>query len=298
VRAGAVPVASFLDLVSRLAAEPDPFVLDEIIGRLALLEYRHVADEDRPAFQDAVARRFRGAARALGWGSPIGAPETDDTRLRRAAVLRALVLVARDPETTAEAARRCLQHLASDAGATGSPSAGAALDPNLLDLAVTAAARGADGARFDELERRATTELDPAAKRRFLHALARVETPGLAARAVRTAMTDVVPMQDFTSYLSVLLSNRATREETFRLIVDRWPEVHAKADSPMLLRRLVESLANLPERRHLATVEAFLAAHPIEAARQAVAQTLERMRTDVVLRERLMPQVSTWLGRP
>jgi puromycin-sensitive aminopeptidase len=63
----------------------------------------------------------------------------------------------------------------------------------------------------------------------------------------------------------------------------------------MLSRRLVESLANLPEPEQLKEVEAFLAAHPIDSAKQAIAQTLERMRADVALRERLMPQVSAWL---
>ena len=72
-------------------------------------------------------------------------------------------------------------------------------------------------------------------------------------------------------------------------------EVRAKADSPMLLRRLVEALAVLPERRHLEDVRAFLAAHPIDGANQATAQTLERLQMDVALRERLIPAISAWL---
>ena len=162
---------------------------------------------------------------------------------------------------------------------------------------VTAAARSADEARFEGLRRRARTETDPAAKRRFLHALARVETPSLVKRAVELAMTDDVPMQDFTSYMSVLLGNRAAREETWALIRDGWDAVRAKADSPILIRRLIESFSVLPERRHLAEVEAFLNRHPIDGAKQATAQTLERLRMDVALRERLMPQVRSWLAR-
>jgi len=104
-------------------------------------------------------------------------------------------------------------------------------------------------------------------------------------------------MQDFTSYLSVLLANRATREEAWRLVRERWEAVRAKADSPMLLRRLVEGLGVLPERRHLDEVEAFLSSHPIEAAKQATLQTLERLRSEVALRERLIPQVAAWLTR-
>jgi puromycin-sensitive aminopeptidase len=79
------------------------------------------------------------------------------------------------------------------------------------------------------------------------------------------------------------------------LLRERWSDVHAKADSPMLLRRLVEALGGLTERQQLEEVERFIAEHPIESAKQAIAQTLERMRTDVALRERLIPQVSSWL---
>ena len=290
VRADAVEVGDFLNLITAMAAESDPFVLDELVGRLGLLEGRHLAESDEAPFRRMIADLFRASAARLGWQAPDGKPETDDTRLVRAALLRAMVVVARDPAAVAEAERRCLAHLAPGAG-------GVALDPNLVDIVVTATARRADDARFDDFVRRAATEIDPAAKRRFLHALARVEAPALVARAVATALTDVVPMQDFTSYLSVLLSNRATREEAWRLVRESWPAVRAKADSPMLLRRLVEGLGVLPERRHLEQVEAFLAAHPIDAAKQATLQTLERLRSEVTLRERLIPQVAAWLAR-
>jgi len=290
VRADAVEVGDFLNLITAMASESDPFVLDELVGRLGLLEGRHIADGDGDAFRRMIADLFRASAARLGWQAPDGKPESDDTRLVRAALLRAMVVVARDPAAVAEAERRCLAHLAPGAG-------GVALDPNLLDIAVTATARRADDARFDDLVRRAANEIDPAAKRRFLHALARVEAPELVARAVSTALTDVVPMQDFTSYLSVLLGNRATREAAWRLVRDQWTAVRAKADSPMLLRRLVEGLGVLPERRHLDEVEAFLDSHPIEAAKQATLQTLERLRSEVALRERLMPRVAAWLAR-
>ena len=103
-------------------------------------------------------------------------------------------------------------------------------------------------------------------------------------------------MQDFSSYLGALLGNRATREAAFRLIRDRWTETRAKADSPMILRRLVESMATLPERRHLDEVRTFLDAHPIDGAKQATAQTLERMQMDADLRDRILGPVGAWLA--
>jgi puromycin-sensitive aminopeptidase len=199
-------------------------------------------------------------------------------------MLRALAVVARVPEVVAEAA-----------GRLPPPSGPPGVDPNLLDVVVTAAARVADEARFEDLRARIRTETDPATKRRYLHALARAERPPLAARAVELALTDDVPMQDFSSYMATLLGNRATREAAFALIRERWNETRAKADSPMILRRLVEALGALPERRHYDDVRAFLEAHPIEGAKQAIAQTLERMRMDAALRERILPRVGAWL---
>ena len=287
VRAGQAEVAAFLDLVSGLGGENDHVVLEEILTRLSVIEHRHVADGDRARLHDFIAELFAASAAHLGWQPAPGASEDDETRLRRSALLRARILLARVPAAIAEAEQRFADHV--EAGSR-------ALDPNLLDVVVTAAARTADEARFEGLRRRVQTETDPAAKRRFLHALARVETPSLVTRSVELAMTEDVPMQDFTSYLGVLLGNRAARDAAWTLIQTRWDAVRAKADSPMLIRRLIEALSVLPERRHFEEVEAFLNAHPIEGAKQATAQTLERLRMDIALRERLVPQVSGWLS--
>ena len=65
----------------------------------------------------------------------------------------------------------------------------------------------------------------------------------------------------------------------------------------MLMRRVVEGVGALVERRHLEEAELFLAAHPLEEARQAIAQTLERLRQDVELRERTQGAIGQWLAR-
>ena len=288
VRAGETTIEAFLELVASLRHETDHVVLDELVGKLSVIEHRFLADADRENFGAFVSELFGAQAAALGWAPATGAAEDDETRLRRAVLLRALVLLAREPGAVAEAARRLPSPLPGGA-------AGAKLDPNLLDIVVTAAARGADEAGFDELRARARGDADPAAKRRYLHALARVESPALTARAVEMALGPEVPMQDFSSFVGVLLGNRATREAAFRLIDDRWTETRAKADSPMILRRLVESMATLPERRHLDEVRAFLATHPIDGAKQATAQTLERMQMDADLRDRILGPVGAWL---
>jgi puromycin-sensitive aminopeptidase len=286
VRAGAREVGSFLDLCAGFAGEEDHAVLDELVARLAYVEHRLVADADRPALAAFVARLVGGQLAATGWDPRPDEP--DAQRLRRAAAVRALALVARDPAAVAEARRRLDAWIGGDR---------AALEPNLHDAVVVAVARGGDGARFEALRGLFRGETDPTFRRRWLLALAAFEDPGLAARAVELAFGEEVPIQDTSSFAGTLLGNRTAREPFWDRLRRDWGSFHARrlASAPMLLRRVVEAMGSLVERRHLQEVEAFLGAHPLEEARQATAQTLERMRQDVELRERTQAAVGAWL---
>jgi puromycin-sensitive aminopeptidase len=64
----------------------------------------------------------------------------------------------------------------------------------------------------------------------------------------------------------------------------------------MLLRRVIEAIGSLVDRRHVEEAEAFLSAHPVDEARQAIAQTLERLHQEVELRERTQAAVGAWLS--
>jgi puromycin-sensitive aminopeptidase len=106
-----------------------------------------------------------------------------------------------------------------------------------------------------------------------------------------------VPLQDAASFVGGLLGNRTARDSFWQALRERWDVVHARiGGAPMLLRRVVEAVAQLPERRHLEEAEAFFAAHPLPAAKQAIAQTLERMRQEVALWERAERAVGAWLA--
>ncbi|MBI5067633.1 MAG: ERAP1-like C-terminal domain-containing protein [Deltaproteobacteria bacterium] len=283
-RRGDRAIGPFLDLCAAFGSETDYAVLDELVARLAAVEHR-LDGAALEAFRGFVRGLLAPQLRAVGWDPRPG--EEDGVRLRRAAVVRALGLVGRDPAVAAEARGRLDRYLAGD---------GAALEANLHDAAVVLAARGGDATRFDQLQARFRAEADPAYKRRYLAALTAFEEPGLARRAREQALTDAVPLQEAAPYLAGLLANRAGRDDAWAMLRERWEAVVARlGGAPMMLRRVVEALGSLPSRRHLEEVEAFLAAHPVAAARQAAAQTLERMRLDVALWERAAPEVARWL---
>jgi puromycin-sensitive aminopeptidase len=287
VRAGARDVGGFLDLASAFGAEQDYAVLDELVGRLAAVESRLSGERVRGRFQAFVAKLLGPAFARAGWDAAPNEP--DPERLRRAALLRAVGLVAREPGAVAEASRRLERFLAGDR---------ASLEPNLHDAAVAMASRAGDEKRFDALRLKFKHEPDPAFQRRYLVGLALFEHPTLAARAQEMVFGDEVPLQDAASFVAGLLGNRAARDAFWQALRERWDVLHARVGgAPMLIRRVVEAVGQLPQRRHLEEAEAFFAAHPLAPAKQAIAQTLERMRQDVALWERAEREVEAWLAR-
>ncbi|HEY3359048.1 MAG TPA: M1 family aminopeptidase [Polyangia bacterium] len=283
MRVGVVGVDAVLDLFARFGGETDHAVLEEVGARLGAVEDRLCPAADRPLVGRFIEGLLGAQLDELGWEPAPG--EDDQTRLRRAALISALGLVARSRRVVDAAIARFNGYLAEPAS----------VDPNLHDAVVLMAARHGDARGFDQILARLAVEHDPAARRRFLLSLGSFEAPELTERAVRLFLSETVPLQEMAFYLARLLDNRATREPAWALLRTRWDEVAARAASPQILRRFVRTLAVLPERRHIAEVEQFLAAHPIEGSEQARAQTLERLKLEVDLRERITPRVSAWL---
>ena len=286
VRSGERDIASFLGLLTGFAGEDDHAVLDEVVARLATLEHRLLEERDRPAFAALVATLLGPALADLGWDAGPGEP--DVVRLRRAAAVRGLGLVARGAGLEREAAARVERLARGDR---------TALEPNLLDVGVALAARGGDAARFDRFRALFGAETEPAMRRRWLTALASFEDPGLASRGVELAMAGEVPLQDAAAFAAALLANRAARPIFWRRLREGWQGWRERLrNAPMLMRRVIEALGLLVEREELAEAEAFLGANPVDEARQAIAQTLERLREDVALRERARAAVGAWLA--
>lgn len=283
-RAGAVSLDVLLDLLAGLGDDGDYAVLGELVGRFDALERRLAGDAELPALRGLVETLFSPQLQELGWD--VGPGEDDDTRLRRAAVVRALALVARVPFVIDEAKTRLGRAWAGDR---------AALDANLLDVAAFATARSGDVAAFEAFLQRANTESDPAEKRRALVALASFEQPELVERSISLLLTDTVPMQDATIYLSSLFANRAARDRAFDFVREHWSEVHRKTAAPMLLRRVAEGMGELTLRR--AEVESFFDAQKeaFAHAPQAIRQTRERLRLDEAFQRRSAPDLSRWL---
>src|SRR5262245_30343191 len=124
VRAGRARISEFLDLVLAFGEESDHAVLDELVGRLAYIEARLVDGEDQERFRRLVERLFLPRLQQMGWDPVAG--ETDQDRLRRAALFRAVAGVARARSVLTEVGPRVDRILNGQR---------TALDPNLVDTA-------------------------------------------------------------------------------------------------------------------------------------------------------------------
>ncbi len=285
VRCGERSIEAWMALALAFEGETDHAVLDELVARLGTIDHRLLEAGDRPRFSRLVRDRYGAAWRAAGWDAQAG--EGDVDRLRRAALLRAVGLRGRDEAVIEEASARVGRFAGGDRGA---------LEPNLVDAAVTLAARGGDAARWDAFKDRFEREVDPAWRRRWLLGLAAFEAPEQVERSLALLFGDGVPLQDWASFAAGLLSNPAARGPAWARLRAEWPAVTSRlANAPMLWRRVVEATGLLTTRAELEEARAFYAARPVEPVKAAVAQTLERLAEDVALAERARPALGAWL---
>ena len=287
VRSNEREIGSLLELIGAFSDEEDYAALDELVARLSSIDYRLVSDADAPALRRLTRDLFRDRLSRVGWEAKPDEP--GDVRQRRAALTRAVAVIGRDEDAARELRSRLDRVLAGQKDA---------LEANLHDAAVVASARTGDAALFERFLEAFKAETDPSFKRRYLQALTYFEDPAIAKRAMDLAFTNTVPLQDFAGFVSGLLTNHTARDTFWHTLRDRWSDIEQKSSgAPMIYRRVVESLGSLRERAQLEEVRKHLEAHPVEAAKQAARQTLERLDQDVALRERCVPQVSAWLSK-
>ena len=286
VRAARATVESFLDVVDALGDETDHDVLDGLLGPLAVLDEQVVTSgsPEQQTLRTWIARRFGPTFASLGWTA--ASTESDDARLRRAALLRLVGGIAEDAGVTA-AARERLQAYLDDRSA---------LEPNLADSVVGLAARGGDVDLYERYRAVVAEARTPQERRRFLLALSSFRDPAIVARTLATALTPEVPTQDVAFVVIRLLGNPHASARTWKFVTAKWGALRRRIP-PLMLSRLVEATPALREPRYATEVRTFFAKHPLPEAARAVKQSLELFRLNADLRKRTAPGLARWLAR-
>ena len=286
VRAGKAPIEAFLDVADALGDETDYDVIEGIAGPLDLVDEQVASpgSEVQEGFRGWIARRFGPQLDRLGWSA--GPGEDDQTRLRRAAVVRLLGGVAETPAVLAEARRRLDAYLDDRRS----------LEPNLADPVVSLAARIGDDALYDRYRAVVAAADTPQERRRFLLNLASFRTPATIRRTLEAILTPDVPTQDVAFVLMRLFGNPAARADVWSFTKKRWTALRRRVP-PLMISRLVESTPTLRDPRYAREIRAFFRAHPVPEATRAVKQALEVFRLNTELRRRTAPGLERWVGR-
>jgi puromycin-sensitive aminopeptidase len=272
VIAGVATAAEFVTLAEGFAEETDISVWRRLLAGLDQLE-RLVDGDALDALRTRVRDIVAPALTRLGWDDR--PDDTDRDRELRAALIGALVTLGDD----ADARRRAGEVFAAyraDADA---------VEANVAAAVVRAIAIDADRATFDEILDGFRHGATPQEEQRYLYALADVRDPALMAEVLDLAMTHEVRTQNAPFVISACVANRDNGAQAWRVVQERWQEMNDRFPSNSIVRML-HGIRSIGDPALAATVEAFVAEHPVPQAKQTLAQHLERMRVTVALHER------------
>jgi puromycin-sensitive aminopeptidase len=282
-KAGKIPVDQFFAMLAGFRTETDRAVLSAVTERLYWTSTHLVEDAGRVAFERFCADFFRPHLDALGWDPRSG--ETADDRLRRGTAIAGLGELAGDAAVAVEARRR-LEAYFQDPGS---------LDPNLASVVVGIAARGGDAALYERyLERKRTAASDPEEEQRFLIGLTAFEDAALVQGTLALTVSDEVRPQDRAHIFARLLGARPSRLAAWAFVRDRWSEIAGGLD-PMLQQNIVRALAQLTPEPAASEVRTFLPAHATDETRETISQTIEQLRIDATVCQRLTAAVTAAL---
>ncbi len=281
IRSSQLPASDFLDLVGAFGDEQEQAIWSVITGGLAAIEHHALSDDARPAFQKYVRDLVGPAHRRLGWEP---APDDSDlTRKLRGDLIAAMGNIGHD-EDTIERARRAVDELL----------AGQDLDPEVATAALAVYSRHGGAPEYERLwdtYKAATTPLD---QLRYLRSVAGVPTKDQVVTTVDRIVNGEIRTQDGFWVLARLLIGKGG-PAAWESARTRWPDVLAQMPG-MTKRRITEGLSGLSQPEIAADVKAFFAETPLPEAATSLAQNLELLDANVLLRERDTPVVTAYFG--
>jgi aminopeptidase N len=234
--AGLSPIGDYLAVVSALAGDATPEVIQTVVEGLSFLREHVVSDSSRERFEAWVKQLFGPAAATLGWRAASGEP-TDRRRLRAATVE---VVGAAGRDAAVLATSRALA-LADAAGAQP-------LDVEIRSSVIRLAARTADA--------------DLLATLRGWDAVATLSSAGDAAfvtRSIGEALGDEDSHGTAAQWIAASLQNPAAGAQVWSLITSRWSDVRPAVANPLALQEVVAAAGAFCDADARDSVQRFFA---------------------------------------
>ncbi len=281
VQAGQSSTASFLTLLEAMTGESDRSVWRRIITGFEQLR-RLVDGEALERLEEIVHDAL--APVLAGLGLAPSDDDSDERRQLRGDLVRALGVVANDPEIQEEAKRLAAAGLRDPE----------LVDSSLLAAAIDVVAATGDDADFDDFVAAWKGAKTPQEELRFLGALADFDHAHLVERLHAMILDGSIRTQNSPFLLRRGLLSRGQGRRTWAFIAEHWSTLIELFASSHIVR-IMEGVVALDTDADQRMVSAFFAEHDVPSGEQTLQQLLEKQRVAVALRGREAEAFSRFL---
>jgi aminopeptidase N len=284
VQSGQADVGDFLNLIMALKEDSSAAVLDTAHQQIQKIDSEIASDEDRAALAAVLQRQFGPVYSALG--SPEKKESFDRRQLR--GTLFELLGEAHDTAVLAEAQLLTARVFAVD------NKKDRTLDSALADAAVQVSAANGDQALYDKVLAVSRNFSDPGEQTDALQLLARFRDPALVRRTLDLIASGEVRNQDSWAMLTVLLRERATRDQAWEYMRQNWEKVSAQftVSSGAEVVGATGAFCTVEQRDQ---VSSFFATHKVAAAERTLAKAVDSVNDCIKLHTVQEPKLHTWL---
>jgi alanyl aminopeptidase len=301
---GGVHGDTYLRALARMAADPDPLVVDAVLGdsRMGLgkVHTALIPDALHDRFAAYVRRSLQAPKDRFGLrdrpraspADPKQGQKTDDAvALLRPHLLRWLGDIGKDPDAATLAREQAQAFLKDPAGA----------DPTLAGSALQVAAATGDQALFDAYRRGFEEARTPVERARFISALGAFRDPALREKALRYALSPKVRPNEVFTIVHAVRSDEKGRDLVFSWFTENYAAVTARLPDAALT--LLPHLASGCEPARLQQARAFFLSarsgdRQITGVAEELAKVDAQVRDCVALRQREGAAVARFLGAP
>jgi alanyl aminopeptidase len=283
VGSGDLPLGEALSLQSRLLLDPERRVVEMAAGFMDLRE--KVPPEFQSNYRRFVQKSVNPLIKDLSWKP--SAPETDDERLRRLALLTLAANAGEDSRLIAEAKDLALAWVKDRQ----------AVPPDEADTVLGVAGRFADSALFDRFQAEAKKAEDPADRQRLIVALGSSKDHGLARKALDALAAHAFQPMDSLLLLFVLSGHAETRSLTYDYLKQHYDAVVAALPSDALFGYLPKTAEGFDAPDRQSDVESFFKDKDVRltGGPRIIAQVVESIRLNHAFKLVQLPSLSELL---
>jgi len=282
VRAGKVPVGTFLAMAEKLRGDHSRLVVSFIGDHLETIGQSLVPDQKKQQYRAFVREQFGPLAKETGW---VASPnDSDELKALRASLL-SILGDAGDPEAIA-AARKIVQDFMKDPSSVEGTIAGPAFE-------VTAA--NGDAALYNLFREAMDHARSQDEYYYYLSAMTSFPQPELAKRTLALVDEGKLRQQDYLQVFPALLADATAREIAWDYLKAHWDGLAEKVTT-FGGRGAVSALGvfcSVPLRDD---VKLFFSSHRAPGAERALQQSLERMNNCIEFKQAQRANFEKWLA--